>query len=101
MRQCLVTTIDNPHNPFEDPKGWDNFDKLHGYQTQSLLAYFSHNSLKLEEQQYHEEVENAINDLLEFNPFGLYIKIYEDEAELLIKLANEAYYSLNSKPTNN
>lgn len=97
MSHCMVTTMDNPWNPFDHPREWQAYDRSHGYRTRDLLAYFSFNSTKLEEEDYQEELNNAIDRLLEFNPFGMHYKLYEDEAETMIKLANKAYKEWNSQ----
>lgn len=91
MKECMVTTIDNPWNPFTRFREWYTFDMSHGYRTCELLAYFAKTSTELDEEFYHEEVERAISELLAFNPFGMHIKVYEDEAESLIRIVNKAY----------
>lgn len=95
MNACTITTMDNPYNPFTEFEKWWAFDHEFGYNTLETMAYFAKTSLELDEEDYNEEVNNAINLALEFNPFGLYMKVYEDEANELIKLANEAYQSQN------
>ena len=97
MSKCLATTMDNPWNPYTNPREWSAFDHLHGYNTRELLAYFSYTSTELEEEDYDEEVNNGVNRLLEFNPFGMHYKLYEDEADEMIKLANAAYKEQNKE----
>lgn len=36
----LLTTIDNPYNPFNDWDSWYAFDELHGYHTCRLIDRF-------------------------------------------------------------
>ena len=91
MNACTITTIDNPWNPFTQfPKWWEH-DHEFGYNSLETVAHFAKTSTELEPEYYNDEISDAIDLILEVNPFGLHIKIYEDEADELIKLANKAY----------
>lgn len=100
IKDCVVTTMDNPNNPFTEFLKWLQFDIEHGYKTIELLDYFSHNSTKLDEEQYSEENNNAIDLLLQMNPFGIHMKVYRNEAETLIPLANLAFEQMNKSTEN-
>jgi len=96
MKQCMLTTMDNPWNPFTRTDEWLAFDISHGYGTWQLLAYLARTSTELEDEDYHEAVLSAMDDLLELNPFGIHYRVYEDEADTVIKLANEAFNANNT-----
>ena len=87
----MVTTMDNPWNPFTHFREWYSYDEFCGYHTCALLAAFSCTSSDLDQDDYDAFAEMAINDLVEFNPYGLHFKLYEYEAETVIPLANAAY----------
>lgn len=36
--EYLLTTVDNPFNPFTEPEKWNQFDSEHGYHTTNYLA---------------------------------------------------------------
>jgi len=91
MHSCMVTTMDNPWNPFTNFTEWYAYDEFCGYHTCALLAAFSCASSDLDQSDYEAFSDLAINDLIEFNPFGLHFKVYDYEAETVIPLANEAY----------
>lgn len=91
MKQCVLTTIDNVWNPFTHFDEWYAFDLEHHYNTMEWLARFSKASPELEVDEYCDETSYAIDRFLELNPFGLHIKVYKDEADTLIPLANKAY----------
>ena len=38
MREVMLTTVDNPVNPFDDFNQWYQIDMLKGYNTSALLA---------------------------------------------------------------
>lgn len=91
MNACTITTMDNPWNPFTHfPKWWEH-DHEFGYNSLEMVAHFARTSTELEDEFYNDEVSDAIDKILDMNPYGLHIKIYEDEADDLIKLANAAY----------
>lgn len=64
MKQCMVSTSDNPYNPFDEFDKWYAFDRSNGYHSLSYLARVAHTSPDLSEIDYHEEVEDAIDDMV-------------------------------------
>lgn len=91
MKQCMVTTMDNVYNPFTQFDEWYAYDQANGYNTCSMLAYFTKTSSELDEEWLEEDIDRGIDRLLELNPLGIHMKVYQDEADLIIPLANEAY----------
>jgi len=91
MAACMATTIDNPYNPFTHFDEWYVYDQSHGYNTCGLVAYFNEASRFMEEEDYEFETNEAINKLLELNPYNLHMKVYEKDADKFIALANKAY----------
>lgn len=91
MKRCIVTTMDNIYNPFTQYDKWRSFDREHHYYTEEWIATCSKASPNLEADDYNEETSNAIDRLLWINPYGIFIKVYEDEADVLIPLANKAF----------
>lgn len=74
-----LTTQDNPYDPLEQPDEWYNFDTTHGYNTYGLLARVSHTSSELPQELNNDEIEAAIDWVLEWNPTGNYIVVEHDE----------------------
>ena len=91
MAQCMATTMDNPYNPFTHWDEWLAYDLIHQYTTCQLVAYFDQSSSLMDEEDYEYEVEQAIDKLLELDPFGIHIKVREHNADQIIKAANEVY----------
>ena len=78
-RVAMLTTLDNPFNPFVQWDEWQRFDEDHGYHTMSYLARIALLSPDLSTEDYNQAVEDAIDEIVELNVTGNYKKIYEDE----------------------
>lgn len=81
MSQCMLTTIDNPFNPFTQFDNWFSFDESLGYHSCSYLARIAKTSNDLSDEDYEMEVEDAIDEIIELDPFGIYKKVYEDDKD--------------------
>ena len=79
FKQVTATTIDNPFNPFEDFDSWFMFDIEKGYYTSSKLARLTHLSDDMTEKEENEEVERAVNRLIEIDPLDIYIKVTKED----------------------
>lgn len=75
MEEHLLTTKDNPYNPFTQWDEWYEFDRAAGYHTPSLLARIVKTSDQLSEADQSLAIEQAIDEIVEFNVLGLYEKI--------------------------
>lgn len=73
----MLTTIDNPYDPFEQFDEWYAYDVAKGYHTSALLARVSRISDELSSSDYNVELNKAIEEIITLNPTGLYIKTYE------------------------
>lgn len=78
MAQFMLTTVDNPFNPFEDFDEWLNYDYQHGYHTCEYLARIAKTSSEGSEADYEDEMEYAIDEIVRVNPLGIHIKVGED-----------------------
>lgn len=77
MSQCMLSTIDNPYNPFTNWEEWFAFDELKGYHSCSYLARIAKTSNDLTDSEYEEAVEQAIDEIIRINPLNIYIKVNE------------------------
>lgn len=78
-KRVNITTTDNPFNPFNDFNNWFLFDTEKGYYTSSKLARLTHLSDDMTEKEENEEVERAIDRLIEIDPLDIYIKVTEED----------------------
>lgn len=72
MVQCMLTTIDNPFNPFEQPDQWRSFDVDHGYFTSEYLARIAKTDIEMTENEYNAEIERACEEIMKLNPIKMY-----------------------------
>jgi hypothetical protein len=75
--KIMLTTIDNPYNPFEDFKNWFLFDVEHGYNSCSYLARITRTSDQFTEKENNEELERAIDEIIAHDFMNIYIKVTE------------------------
>ena len=76
---AMLTTIDNPYDPFTDFDNWYNYDELKGYHTCSYLARIANTSSSLSDELNSIEIESAIDEICELNINGMYRKVTNDQ----------------------
>lgn len=77
-KKVALTTIDNPFDPFDQFEQWFNWDVSNGYNSCAYLDKVSYTSEALPEKENQIELERAIDEIVEFNPLGIYRKIVRD-----------------------
>lgn len=78
MKQVMLTTTDNPFDPFTQFEDWYKFDESKGYFTCSYLARITKSSEELSETDERFAIELAINEIVDLNVLGLYKKVVKD-----------------------
>lgn len=73
--EFMLTTIDNPFDPFEQFTSWFLFDVEKGYNTCSRLARIANISDELSEKEVDEEIERAINEIIKYDFMNIYKKV--------------------------
>lgn len=74
-RKVALTTVDNPYNPFDDFTSWLMFDIEKGYDTNGKLARLANIKDEMTEKEQKEEIERAIDRIIEIDPTDLFKKI--------------------------
>lgn len=77
MAKVMLTTIDNPFDPFNQFDSWYAFDQNKGYGTCSYLARIARTSDQLTDAENEREVERAIDEILKYDFKKIYKKVYE------------------------
>lgn len=82
MMEHMLTTVDNPWDPFTQYDEWLAWDTEAGYHTPSYLARLVRSSDELSEADQVLAVEIAIDDIVEENVLGVYKKVSRETSEL-------------------
>jgi hypothetical protein len=75
MVDSMLSTIDNPYSPFDEYDDWYTWDTRKGYHTASFLARVALVSDNLSDVDYDLAIEQAIDEIVDENVSGLYIKV--------------------------
>ena len=80
MEEYMLTTSDNPFNPYTQWDEWYAFDVSAEYHTSAYLARIVRSSDELSESDQSLAIKEAIDEILEFNVTGNYVKAYENKS---------------------
>ena len=72
---CMLTTFDNPFDPFEQFTSWFLFDVEKGYNTCSYLARIAKTSEQFTDLENEEEIERAIDEIIKYDFMNMYVKV--------------------------
>lgn len=86
LKEYMLTTIDNPFSPFKNFDEWFAYDTQKGYNTCAYLARVLKTSDELSENDDRLATNQAINEIIEADPFGIYIKVKENDKIIPISI---------------
>ena len=75
MTEHMLTTVDNPFNPFTQWDEWYQFDVFKGYNTTNYLARICKTSDELSDADQSVAIEDAIDEIINENILGIYLKV--------------------------
>lgn len=81
MVECMLTTIDNPWDYFDQFEDWYAFDLEAGYSTLSYLARIAMLSEALSDKEVNDEIERAIDEIIKYDFRNIYKKVKKDVKE--------------------
>lgn len=81
MIEYMLTTIDNPFDPFDQFDEWYNFDETKGYCTCGLIARIAKTSDSLPESMNLEEIYRAFDEIIDMNS-EFYKKIEKNDEKI-------------------
>lgn len=74
-KRVMLTTIDNPFDPFTQYEDWNTYDEEKGYYTNNYLARIVKTSIEFNEQEQLSAINEAIDEIIKLNVLGLYRKV--------------------------
>lgn len=81
MKAVMITTVDNPFDPFTQFDEWYSYDISKGYFTCSYLARIATIATEISDLDANLMNEKAIDEIIKFNPLGIYKKIEKEMDE--------------------
>ena len=75
MANCMLTTVDNPFNPFEQFTSWWMFDIEKGYNSCSRLMRIAKLSDDMSSKEEEDEIERAIDEIVKYDFLDVYKKV--------------------------
>jgi hypothetical protein len=77
--EYMLTTYDNPYDPFTEWDEWYMWDMRAGYHTPGLLARVSYLSDEISEADQYLAVQDAIDEVVRENISGMHRKVKRGE----------------------
>ena len=90
--EIMLTTFDNPFDPFDEFVPWFLFDVEKGYNTCSKLARIAQSSDELSTIEDKRETERAIDEIINYDFLNIYKKVsrnVESESDATSETDNE------------
>ena len=76
--KCMLTTVDNPYDPFTQFTEWFMYDVEKGYNTCGYLARIANTSDELTDQEVDQEIERAIDEIIKYDFMNIYKKVKKE-----------------------
>lgn len=77
--ESMLTTLDNPYDPWSQWDEWFAWDEAAGYHSSGLLARVVRTSDDLSEADQHRAIQDAIDEIVKENVLGVSIKVLKGE----------------------
>ena len=71
----MLTTVDNPFDPFEQFNSWFLFDVEKGYNTCAYLARLTHVYDQMSDEENDIEIDRAMDEIIKYDILGVYKKV--------------------------
>jgi hypothetical protein len=92
ITDCMLTTFDNPFDPFEQFNLWFMFDIEKGYNSCGYLARIAKVSDSMSQIEEEIEIERAIDEIIQYDFLNIYKKAFP-------KSSTNEVENAESKPT--
>ena len=71
----MLSTIDNPFNPFDDFDSWFHYDIEKGYNSCSYLSRIARTCDEFSDRENEMEIERAIDEIIKYDFMDVYVKV--------------------------
>lgn len=78
MVRYMLTTTDNPYDPFTEFASWWRYDIDHGYNSSAVLARIARLSDALTEEETEAETKRAIDEIIKHDPFNRFAYVEQE-----------------------
>lgn len=78
--EFMLTTVDNPYDPFEQFTLWNLFDKENGYNTCERMARIQNLSSDMTLKEEEEEYNRAADEIIKYDFLDIYKKFFKQTA---------------------
>ena len=75
VNNCMLTTFDNPFDPFEQFTSWFMFDVEKGYNSCAYLARIAKLTDDMSDQEISDEINRAIDEIIKYDFMNIYKKV--------------------------
>ena len=76
--EYMLTTVDNPFDPFTQFDSWFLFDVEKGYNSCAYLDRIAKTSDQLSDKENEEEIERAIDEIIKYDFMNIYKKVKKE-----------------------
>ena len=76
--RVMLTTVDNPFDPFTQFDEWYAWDEAAGYHTTAFLARVVISSDELSEYDQRLAYEEGVNEIIRENVSGMHARVYQN-----------------------
>lgn len=77
----MLSTVDNPFDPFEQFTSWLLFDKEKGYNSCERVARIAQYTEDMTEKEVSEETERAIDEIVKYDFMDIYKKVTKQTSD--------------------
>lgn len=85
--EYMLTTVDNPYNPFSQWKEWNAYDIKLGYNTCAYIARIATSSDELSEADQALAINQAMDEIVSFNLSGKHIKVTKENFKSRVQVS--------------
>ena len=71
----MLSTVDNPYDPFDNFSSWYMYDVESGYNSCAYLARIAKTSEQFTDTENEEEIERAIDEIIQYDFRNIYVKV--------------------------